>query len=81
MSDWTPPLLSVIIPTCGRNSLVRTLQSIRGQVGDDDKFIGSDKVEVLVIGDTHDGTFNMPLSGVPSLCQNHSRHLSGVRRR
>jgi hypothetical protein len=72
MSESKPPLLSVIIPTCGRTTLERTLQSIHQQVDKTHQFFHSDRVEVLVIGDTHGGKFLLPLSVVPSLCQKYN---------
>lgn len=65
------PKLTVIIPTCGRKSLERTLQSIRSQKGKLGIPYNSDFVEVLVVGDTHQGSFTEPLSRVPFLCQEY----------
>lgn len=51
MSPW----LSVIIPTIGRPTLERTLQSIRSQRSADD-------VEILIVGDSHNGTWAKQLA-------------------
>lgn len=72
MGETKPPILSVIIPTCGRSTLERTLQSIQQQIDSLHKFFYSDRVEVLVIGDTHHNDFELPLSVAPSLCHNYN---------
>lgn len=63
------PLLSVIVPTIGRSTLTRTLQSIRGQAG-------SDVCEILVVADTHGGDFVVDLADVPQVCAEYkARYL------
>jgi hypothetical protein len=55
------PLLSVIIPSVGRPGLPRTLASIRDQGH-------PDAVEIVVVGDTHAGTFRHALADMSGLC-------------
>jgi hypothetical protein len=55
------PLLSVIVPSCGRPGLARTLASIRAQAP-------AAVLELLVVGDTHQGTFAADLARVPAVC-------------
>lgn len=59
--DRVAPLVSVIVPTCGRRGLVHTLGAIRGQAG-------PAVCEILVVGDTHAGTHAAALVPVPGLC-------------
>ena len=56
----TRPLLTVVIPTQGRATLNRALDSIRSQAG-------ADVVEVLVVADTHSPL----LQDVRSLAESH----------
>lgn len=66
----TRPLLTVTIPTVGRATLERTLQSIRAQTT-------ASAVEILVVGDTHAGTYAAALASVPRLCgQYGARYLA-----
>jgi hypothetical protein len=55
------PLLSVVVPTCGRSTLARTLASIRGQAP-------ARETEIIVVGDVHAGTWRKPLAAVPAVC-------------
>lgn len=64
------PLLSVIVPTIGRPTLARALQSIRWQAP-------AQAVEVLVVGDAHAGTWAADLAPVPALCAQYAaRYLA-----
>lgn len=54
------PWLSVIVPTVGRPTLERTLQSIRSQRSADD-------VEIIIVGDAHKGTWREQLGSMPLL--------------
>lgn len=49
------PWLSVIVPTIGRPTLERTIESIRSQEPD------SDKVEIVLVGDSFNGTYKLAL--------------------
>ena len=65
----TTPWLSVICPTIGRDTLARTLRSVRRQAP-------PAAVEVLVVGDTHAGTWAEALTPVPLLCAQYgARYL------
>ena len=66
----TAPLLSVIIPTCGRPTLERLLASIRDQAD-------ARAVEILVVGDTHAGTWAEALASVPALCKQYGARYRG----
>jgi hypothetical protein len=55
------PLLSVICPTIGRATLPRTLASIREQAP-------QSEAELIVVGDTHAGTYRDALARVPLVC-------------
>jgi hypothetical protein len=57
------PWLTVICPTIGRDTLGRTLRSIRAQAP-------PEAVEILVVGDTHGATFAEDLRRVPTVCAN-----------
>lgn len=63
------PLCSVVVPTIGRQSLARTLESIRQQVG-------RQEAEIVVVADTHAGTHLAALLPVPALCAAyHARYV------
>jgi hypothetical protein len=64
------PLLSVIIPTCGRDTLERTLRSMRCQAPARD-------LQLLVIADTHAGTHLAALDTVPALCARYEAICDG----
>ena len=65
-----PPWLTVICPTIGRDTLGRTLRSIRAQAP-------AEAVELLVVGDTHADTFAEDLRRVPVVCANwEARYLA-----
>lgn len=66
----TAPWASVIIPTTGRDTLERTLRSVRCQSS-------AAEVEVLCIGDSHGDTWTAPLADVPALCARYDvRYLA-----
>lgn len=66
----TVPLLSVIIPTCGRPTLERLLQSIRAQAP-------PQECELVIVGDTHDGTWREALAPVPALAAAYAASYYG----
>lgn len=55
------PLLTCIIPTIGRDTLARTLASIRCQAP-------TAECELLIVGDLHGGTWRDALQRVPAVC-------------
>lgn len=59
------PLLSIVIPTCGRPGLRDTLHSARSQAD-------SHTLELLVVGDTHADDFRAELRSVSALCERYS---------
>lgn len=59
------PLLSVVIPTIGRPTLARTLASIRRQAP-------AAQCQIVVVADTHAGTFAADLAAVPALCARYA---------
>lgn len=64
------PWASVIVPTCGRDTLARTLRSIRCQAPAAD-------VEILCVGDTYQADFVEALGAVPALCAQYgARYLA-----
>lgn len=64
-----PPVLSVIIPTIGRATLAPLLAALRGQMP-------GAEVDIVVVGDTHRGTWALPLAAVPALCAHYgARYL------
>ena len=64
------PWCSVIIPTTGRDTLERTLRSVRCQAP-------APEVEVLCLGDTYRDTWAAALAGVPALCARYdARYLA-----
>lgn len=77
MGETKPPLLTVIVPTCGRDTLERTIQSVRTQRDENNNYYGPSTVELLVVGDTFDGTFDESLERVPSLCAKYNAKYVG----
>jgi hypothetical protein len=55
------PFLSCIVPTVGRVTLEPLLRSLREQTH-------AGETELLVVGDTHAGTWRRALESVPALC-------------
>lgn len=55
------PFLTVICPTIGRATLHRTIASIRDQAP-------ADQVEIIVVGDSHAGTYRDALDQLGDLC-------------
>jgi hypothetical protein len=66
----TEPRVTCIIPTIGRDTLERTLKSMRSQAPARD-------LQLLVIADTHAGTHLAALDGVPDLCQQYDAICEG----
>lgn len=65
----TRPLLTVVVPTIGRDTLPRMLQSVRDQAP-------ASQVELLIVGDTYAGDFARSLAQVPALCAEYdARYL------
>ena len=56
------PLLTVVVPTIGRPGLGAALLSVRRQAP-------AAEVELLVVGDTHRGTYHQALARVPHVCR------------
>lgn len=71
MGETKPPLITVIIPTCGRETLQDTLVSVRSQFDYRYEKYEADRVELLVVADTHRGTFGNQLKGVPEMCKEY----------
>lgn len=55
------PWLSCIVPTCGRDTLARTLKSVRLQAP-------ATEVEIVCVGDSHADTWREALARAPALC-------------
>lgn len=64
VNGMTEPWLSVIVPTTGRDTLERTIKSVRDQK--DER-----SVELIVVADTHAGTFWRNLSAIEKICEQY----------